>query len=145
MREKSEMNQPTFAFTADVSEAHRQVPIHRSDWRYLRCRVQEHGSVYINTVGTVGISSHAVRPSFSEAQHDPCGAQKCNVNNRSAKESLERCNHRANDHTLPHINKVLDVSENQNCGRNSVAMSLAAARRRVPANGRGAHRSSRAR
>ena len=32
MREKSEVNQPTFALTVDVSEAHRQVPIHRSDW-----------------------------------------------------------------------------------------------------------------
>ena len=35
----------------------RQVPLHPSDWKFLGCRVQEDGPVYINTVGTFGISS----------------------------------------------------------------------------------------
>ena len=33
MKEKAELGQPTFALTADVSEAHRQVPVHPSGWR----------------------------------------------------------------------------------------------------------------
>ena len=43
------MDQPTFALTADVSEA--------SQASTLGCRVQEGASVYVNTVGTFGISS----------------------------------------------------------------------------------------
>ena len=39
MREKAGLEQPTFALTADVSEAHRQVPVHPSDWKFLGCRV----------------------------------------------------------------------------------------------------------
>ena len=57
MREKAEMQQPTFALTADVSEEQRQVPIHPDDWKFLGCRVEKGGSVYVNTVGTFGISS----------------------------------------------------------------------------------------
>ena len=57
MREKADMQQPTFALTADVCEAHRQVPIHPDDWKFLGCRVEKGGSVYVNTVGTFGISS----------------------------------------------------------------------------------------
>ena len=37
----------------DVSEAH----VRTSDWKFLGCRVEEDGPVYINTVGTFGISS----------------------------------------------------------------------------------------
>ena len=57
MREKAELGQPTFALTADVSEAHRQVPIHPSDWRFLGCQISKGSSVYVNTVGTFGITS----------------------------------------------------------------------------------------
>ena len=31
----------TFALTADVSEAHRQIPFHPSDWHLLGCQVKE--------------------------------------------------------------------------------------------------------
>ena len=57
MRGKAELGQPTFALTADVSEAHRQVPIHSSDWRFLGCQISKGSSVYVNTVGTFGITS----------------------------------------------------------------------------------------
>ena len=57
MREKAELGQPTFALTADVSEAHRQVPIHPSNWRFLGCQISKGSSVYVNTVGTFGITS----------------------------------------------------------------------------------------
>ena len=57
MREESDMQQPTFALTADVSEAHRQVSVHPSDRKFLGCRVREDGPIDINTVGTFGISS----------------------------------------------------------------------------------------
>ena len=57
MREKAELGQPTFALTADVSEAHRQVPVHPSDWHFLGCQVTKSSTVYVNTVGTFGITS----------------------------------------------------------------------------------------
>ena len=40
MREKSQLNQRSFSLTAHVSEAHRQVPIHPSDWHMLGCRIR---------------------------------------------------------------------------------------------------------
>ena len=52
---KNDLQQPTFALTADVSDAHRQV--HPSDWKYLGCRVEKGGAAHVNTVGTFGISS----------------------------------------------------------------------------------------
>ena len=57
MREKSQLNQRSFSLTADVSEAHRQVPIHPSDWHMLGCRVRNGGPVFVNTVGTFGVAS----------------------------------------------------------------------------------------
>ena len=57
MKEKAELGQPTFAFTADVSEAHRQVPVHPSDWRFLGCQIAKGSTVYVNTEGTFGITS----------------------------------------------------------------------------------------
>ena len=39
MREKSRVHVPTFALTADVSEAHRQIPIAEQDWHLLGCQV----------------------------------------------------------------------------------------------------------
>ena len=47
----------TFALTADVSEARRQVPIDPQDWHLLGCRVEIGGTVFVNTVGTFGIAS----------------------------------------------------------------------------------------
>ena len=57
MREKSRVGVSTFALTADVSEAHRQIPVAEQDWHLLGCRVVPGGSVFINTVGTFGVAS----------------------------------------------------------------------------------------
>ena len=57
MRGKTELGQPTFALTTDVSEAHRQVPAHPSDWHFLGCQVTKNPTVFVNTVGTFGITS----------------------------------------------------------------------------------------
>ena len=40
MREKARRGEETFALTADVKEAHRQIPVARRDWRLLGCRVR---------------------------------------------------------------------------------------------------------
>ena len=57
MREKDRRGFNTFALTADVKEAHRQVPIDPRDWHLLGCQLERGGDVFINTVGTFGISS----------------------------------------------------------------------------------------
>ena len=57
MREKSIAEQPTFALSADVTEAHRQVPIAPQDWHLLGCQVRPGGEVFVNTVGTFGVAS----------------------------------------------------------------------------------------
>ena len=57
MREKARFDELTFALSADVTEAHRQVPIHPDDWHLLGCQVSPGGDVFINTVGTFGIAS----------------------------------------------------------------------------------------
>ena len=57
MREKSRIGELTFALSADVTEAHRQVPIHPDDWHLLGCQVYPGGDVFVNTVGTFGIAS----------------------------------------------------------------------------------------
>ena len=57
MREKAEVDDLTFALSADVTEAHRQVPIHPDDWHYLGCQVILGGDVLVNNVGTFGIAS----------------------------------------------------------------------------------------
>ena len=56
MREKAKVDELTFALSADVTEAHRQVPIHPDEWHYLGCRVIPDGDVFVNT-GTFGIAS----------------------------------------------------------------------------------------
>ena len=56
MREKSKTGEPTFALTADVTEAHRQIPIAEQDWHLLGCQVQPGGEVFVNTVGTFGVA-----------------------------------------------------------------------------------------
>ena len=50
MREKSQSGRRTFALTADVAEAHRQVHM-------LGCQVEPGGAVYVHTVGTFGVAS----------------------------------------------------------------------------------------
>ena len=57
MREKSLHDELTFALTADVSEAHRQIPIAPCDWHLLGCQVVKGRTVYVNTVGTFGVAS----------------------------------------------------------------------------------------
>ena len=52
MREKEmrEVGERTFSLTADVAEAHQQVPIDPRDWHLLGCQVEAGGDVYINAV-----------------------------------------------------------------------------------------------
>ena len=57
LREKARMKHPSFALTADVTEAHRQVPIDPRDWHYLGAQVHPGGWVYVNKVGTFGVAS----------------------------------------------------------------------------------------
>ena len=57
MREKSRVGVPTLALTADVSEAHRQIPVAEQDWHLLGCQVVPGGSVFLNTVDTFGVAS----------------------------------------------------------------------------------------
>ena len=57
MREKATTGLRTFALTADVTEAHRQVPIAECDWYLLGCQVRPGSTVYVNKVGTFGVAS----------------------------------------------------------------------------------------
>ena len=59
MREKAKAGEVTFGLTADVKEAHRQVPIHPDDWHLLGCQLEsgQGEEVFVNTVGTFGVSS----------------------------------------------------------------------------------------
>ena len=57
MREKASRGLSTFALTADVKEAHRQIPIDPRDWHLLGCQVERGADVFVNTVGTFGITS----------------------------------------------------------------------------------------
>ena len=50
MREKASLGERSFALTADVKEAHRQVPIDSRDWHFLGCRVTPGFSIYVNKV-----------------------------------------------------------------------------------------------
>ena len=57
MREKARRGEQTFSLTADVTEAHRQVPVDKGDCHLLGCQVEAGGDVYIDTVGTFDIAS----------------------------------------------------------------------------------------
>ena len=57
MREKASRGLRTFALTADVKEAHRQIPIDPRDWHLLGCQLECGADVFINTAGTLGITS----------------------------------------------------------------------------------------
>ena len=57
MRENARLGETTFALTADVAEAHTQIPIHPRDWHLFGCQIEAGGDVYINKVGTFGVAS----------------------------------------------------------------------------------------
>ena len=57
MWETARLGEKTFALTADVTEAHGQIPIHPRDWHLLGCQIEVGGDVYINTVGTFAVAS----------------------------------------------------------------------------------------
>ena len=58
LREKEKSQYHSFALTADVTEAHRQVPIDPPDWHLLGAQVYpEGGCACINKVGTFGVAS----------------------------------------------------------------------------------------
>ena len=55
MREKAKLRELTFGLTADVSEAHRQIPKAKCNWHSLKCQVQPGTSVHVNKVGTLDV------------------------------------------------------------------------------------------
>ena len=57
MRDKARRGEQTFSLTADVTEAHRQVPVDKRDWHFLGCQVEAGSDVYIVSVGTFGVAS----------------------------------------------------------------------------------------
>ena len=57
MSEKATRGLSTFALTADVKEAHRQIPVDPRGWHLLGCQLERGAEVFINTVGTFGITS----------------------------------------------------------------------------------------
>ena len=57
MQECRESGQPYFAATADVQEAHRQVHVAPEDAPLQACQLSPGGPVFVNLVGTYGISS----------------------------------------------------------------------------------------
>ena len=46
-----------FALVWDASKAHRRIGIRREDWGWIACKPFEDGEVWLNRVGTYGISS----------------------------------------------------------------------------------------
>ena len=71
MREKASRGLRTLALTADVSEAHRQVPIAKRNWHLLGCRVVDGGTVYVTLWGP----SASPRPlTACRGSHPPSGA-----------------------------------------------------------------------
>ena len=71
MREKARHSDKTFALTADVAEAHRQIPIHPRDWHLLGWQIEFECDVYINKVGTFGVASASCFWSRAAAQCIP--------------------------------------------------------------------------
>ena len=57
MGENSRLGVKTFVLTADVTEAHRQIPIDPRDWHLLGSQVSPGGPVHVNAVGTFGVAS----------------------------------------------------------------------------------------
>ena len=48
IREKGRLDEKTFALTANVAEAHRQILIHPRDWDLLGCQIEVGSIVYTN-------------------------------------------------------------------------------------------------
>ena len=46
-----------FSLSGDISRAHRLVKVRRADWARQACRASRHDKVYLNAVGTFGVSS----------------------------------------------------------------------------------------
>ena len=46
-----------FSLSGDISRAHRLSKVREQDWHRQACRARKRGSVYLNTVGTFGVSS----------------------------------------------------------------------------------------
>ena len=58
VRTVKEEQESVYALSADIKAAHRLVKIREEDWPLLGCKVRsEDKTVWINTVGTFGISS----------------------------------------------------------------------------------------
>ena len=47
----------TFSLSGDISRAHRLSKVREQDWPRQACRARKGGSVYLNTVGTFGVTS----------------------------------------------------------------------------------------
>ena len=60
MREKATLGVRTFALTADVKKAHRQVPIHPRDWHLLGCRVETGAEYFWCSVSVLLLVSRVV-------------------------------------------------------------------------------------
>ena len=70
MRETLQLDERTFALTADVSEANRQVLVDRWDWHLLDCLGQPWFGVYVNTVGIFSVASASYHgPRVAAAGH----------------------------------------------------------------------------
>ena len=61
MQECKDSGQPFFEATADVKQAHRQVHVAPSDAPLQSCQLVPGGPVFVNLVGTYGVSSAGFR------------------------------------------------------------------------------------
>ena len=80
VREKAMSREVTFGLTAVVKEAHRQVPINPDDWHLLGCQLERGSEVFVNTVGTFGVSSasyHWSRVSAAVGRLTQCLTSLC--------------------------------------------------------------------
>ena len=57
MRTQASRGRPHFGLTVDVRGAHRTIVIRLEDWPLLACQLTPGGDVFVNRVGTFGISS----------------------------------------------------------------------------------------
>ncbi len=59
LRTQMQSGKPHIGLTVDVKEAHRMVAIRPDDWPLQACQVEPGGDIFLNRVGTYGISSAA--------------------------------------------------------------------------------------
>ena len=62
MREKASRGLITFELTADVKEAHRQIPIDPRDWHLLGCQVERGADVCVILLVQSLLSSWEINP-----------------------------------------------------------------------------------